>query len=77
MLQQEFYAKLELARQKHDELYHHGILGQNGVLDDSKKKMALILKLVGKDMVMDLPGNLRKILLMMRKLAELLLVLLF
>ena len=28
MLQQEFYAKLELARQKHDELYHHGILGQ-------------------------------------------------
>lgn len=29
MLQQEYYAKLELARQKHDEyLEHHGIIGQ-------------------------------------------------
>lgn len=28
MLQQEFYTKLEKARQKQDELYHYGILGQ-------------------------------------------------
>lgn len=28
MLQSEFYAKLETARQKQDELYHHGIIGQ-------------------------------------------------
>ena len=28
MLQQEYYAKLELARQKQDSLQHHGILGQ-------------------------------------------------
>ena len=28
MLQQEYYTKLEKARQKQDELYHYGILGQ-------------------------------------------------
>lgn len=28
MLQKEFYMKLEMAREKQDELYHHGILGQ-------------------------------------------------
>lgn len=28
MLQSEYYAKLEAARQRQDELYHHGILGQ-------------------------------------------------
>ena len=28
MLQSEYYAKLEAARQRQDELYHHGIIGQ-------------------------------------------------